>query len=221
MPMANSCISTADSAASSSPKRCLQGMEISIWNSCLSSIQAQVAASLVYTLHLIPICLCSRHLELSQSHKPQHVTEGRSASARSYFTTLLTVPNISLAPDPLAFVFAFDLCFQVTVVEPEAYAFDEEALNKAAALGKPGLVEIKQRQDQFIFRVEGTGVLPVGAVLVGRCHVTCYIPADINYLAFTLIQIVCWLCWFTCKYMAQERSGACSAIWQVVIGEDT
>jgi hypothetical protein len=50
---------------------------------------------------------------------------------------------------------------QVSVVEPEAYVFDEEVLKKAADLGKPGLVEIKQLQDRFIFRVEGTGVLPV------------------------------------------------------------
>jgi DNA-directed RNA polymerase II subunit RPB3 len=53
---------------------------------------------------------------------------------------------------------------QVTVAEPEAYAFDEEVIKKAAELGKPGLVDIKQRQDTFIFRVEGTGVLPVRCV---------------------------------------------------------
>jgi DNA-directed RNA polymerase II subunit RPB3 len=50
---------------------------------------------------------------------------------------------------------------QVTVCDTEAYVFDEEVLKKAADLGKPGLVEIKQLQDRFIFRVEGTGVLPV------------------------------------------------------------
>jgi hypothetical protein len=49
----------------------------------------------------------------------------------------------------------------VTVLDPEAYVFDEEVVKKAADLGKPGLVEIKQLQDNFIFRVEGTGVLPV------------------------------------------------------------
>jgi DNA-directed RNA polymerase II subunit RPB3 len=53
----------------------------------------------------------------------------------------------------------------VTVPEPEAYAFDEEVIKKAAELGKPGLVDIKQRQDTFIFRVEGTGVLPVSSVM--------------------------------------------------------
>jgi DNA-directed RNA polymerase II subunit RPB3 len=47
------------------------------------------------------------------------------------------------------------------VFDSEAYVFDEEVLKKAADLGKPGLVEIKQLQNKFIFRVEGTGVLPV------------------------------------------------------------
>lgn len=64
---------------------------------------------------------------------------------------------------------ATSVWIQVSVVEPEAYVFDEEVLKKAADLGKPGLVEIKQLQDKFIFRVEGTGVLPVrgGLVVVG------------------------------------------------------
>lgn len=53
----------------------------------------------------------------------------------------------------------------VSVVEPEAYAFDEEVLKKAQEFGKPGLVEIKQLQDRFIFRVEGTGVLPVAEII--------------------------------------------------------
>jgi DNA-directed RNA polymerase II subunit RPB3 len=55
----------------------------------------------------------------------------------------------------------------VSVVEPEAYVFDEEVLKKAADLGKPGLVEIKQLQEKFIFRVEGTGVLPVRGSALG------------------------------------------------------
>lgn len=46
-------------------------------------------------------------------------------------------------------------------MESEAYVFDEEVLKKAAELGKPGLVDIKQLHDKFIFRLEGTGVLPV------------------------------------------------------------
>lgn len=54
---------------------------------------------------------------------------------------------------------------QVTVLDPEAYVFDEEVVKKAADLGKPGLVDIKQLQDKFIFRVEGTGVLPVKEIL--------------------------------------------------------
>lgn len=54
---------------------------------------------------------------------------------------------------------------QVSVADSEAYVFDEEVLKKAAELGKPGLVDIKQLQDRFIFRVEGTGVLPVKEIL--------------------------------------------------------
>lgn len=68
-----------------------------------------------------------------------------------------------------------------------AYCVPCQVLHKAAALGKPGLVEIKQRQDQFIFRVEGTGALPV------RCHAVsatklawpdhlCCLPAPVRAL---------------------------------------
>jgi hypothetical protein len=60
----------------------------------------------------------------------------------------------------------------VTLSDPEAYAFDEEVLKKAADLGKPGLVTIVQQQDRFIFRVESTGVLPVrreGGIMAVAC----------------------------------------------------
>lgn len=50
----------------------------------------------------------------------------------------------------------------MVIRDPEAYAYDGEVFAKAEELGKPGLIEIHQRQDQFLFRVEGTGVLKVG-----------------------------------------------------------
>lgn len=62
------------------------------------------------------------------------------------------------------------LSMQVEVEEPEAYAFDEEVLKKALELEKPGLVEIQQLQDRFIFRVEGTGVLPVSTAVLRRAE---------------------------------------------------
>jgi len=35
------------------------------------------------------------------------------------------------------------LCLQVEIVSPEAYAYDGECIEKAAELGKPGLVDIR------------------------------------------------------------------------------
>lgn len=55
------------------------------------------------------------------------------------------------------------------MADAEAYAFDEEVVKKAAELGKPGLVEITQRQDKFIFRIESTGCLPVSAGVLCAC----------------------------------------------------
>jgi hypothetical protein len=49
------------------------------------------------------------------------------------------------------------------VVEPEAYAYDEEILRKAEELGYPGLITIVQNQRKFLFTVEGTGALRVRA----------------------------------------------------------
>lgn len=58
---------------------------------------------------------------------------------------------------------------QVTVVEPEAYAYDEEILRKAEELGYPGLITIVQNQRKFLFTVEGTGALRVRPLPVAPC----------------------------------------------------
>lgn len=47
---------------------------------------------------------------------------------------------------------------QVEVVNIEIYQYDNECVLKAEEMGKPGLVDIRARQDCFIFRLEGTGV---------------------------------------------------------------
>lgn len=47
---------------------------------------------------------------------------------------------------------------KLEVVNPEAYAYDGEAIQKAADLGKPDMVIIKPRMDTMVFKVEGTGV---------------------------------------------------------------
>lgn len=51
------------------------------------------------------------------------------------------------------------LISQVVVVDPEAYAYDDEVIKKAEAMGKPGLVEIYRKEDSFIFTVESTGAV--------------------------------------------------------------
>ena len=51
------------------------------------------------------------------------------------------------------------------VADAERYRFDGECLAKAAELGFPGLLTATARADEFIFRVEGTGALPVSEVV--------------------------------------------------------
>ncbi|XP_020593275.1 DNA-directed RNA polymerases II, IV and V subunit 3-like [Phalaenopsis equestris] len=49
--------------------------------------------------------------------------------------------------------------YQVRVLDPEAYTYDEEVIKKAEAMGKPGLIEISAKEDSFIFTVESTGAI--------------------------------------------------------------
>ncbi|EFN56557.1 hypothetical protein CHLNCDRAFT_144215 [Chlorella variabilis] len=63
------------------------------------------------------------------------------------------------------------LTHRVEVTNPELYQYDGEVLAKAEEMGKPGLVAIKQKQDTFIFRVEGTGVLPPQDIVLTACEV--------------------------------------------------
>lgn len=43
--------------------------------------------------------------------------------------------------------------------------YDEECIQFAKSLGKPGLISIKPKMDEFVFKVEGTGVLPVKDII--------------------------------------------------------
>lgn len=54
----------------------------------------------------------------------------------------------------------------IEVVDAEAYNYDEEEKLWAEEHGKPGLAEIVQRQDTFIFTVESTGVLKPEQILL-------------------------------------------------------
>ena len=54
---------------------------------------------------------------------------------------------------------------RLEVADAERYRFDGECLAKAAELGFPGLLTATARSDEFVFRVEGTGALPVSEVV--------------------------------------------------------
>ena len=54
---------------------------------------------------------------------------------------------------------------RLEVADAERYRFDGECLAKAAELGFPGLLTATARDDEFVFRVEGTGALPVSEVV--------------------------------------------------------
>eukprot|EP00897_Mesotaenium_endlicherianum_P000270 jgi/Mesen1/10243/ME000774S09586 len=57
-------------------------------------------------------------------------------------------------------VFAIEpMTGQVVVEDAELYAYDEEVIKKAEAMGKPGLVEIAPKPDTFVFTIESTGAV--------------------------------------------------------------
>eukprot|EP00850_Spirogloea_muscicola_P006478 SM000030S11487 [mRNA] locus=s30:950348:951437:- [translate_table: standard] len=68
-------------------------------------------------------------------------------------------------------VFDIDHNGQVYVADAELYAYDDEVVKKAAAMGKPGLVDIVARQDSFIFTVEATGALAAKDIVLRAIEV--------------------------------------------------
>ncbi|KAK4801514.1 hypothetical protein SAY86_022001 [Trapa natans] len=60
---------------------------------------------------------------------------------------------------------------QVVVVDREAYTYDDEVLKKAEAMGKPGLVEIYAKEDNFIFTVESTGVIKASQLVLNAIEI--------------------------------------------------
>ncbi|KAK1358919.1 DNA-directed RNA polymerases II, IV and V subunit 3 [Heracleum sosnowskyi] len=64
-----------------------------------------------------------------------------------------------------------DETHQVKIVDSEAYAYDEEVLKKAEAMGKPGLVEIYAKEDSFIFTVESTGAVKASQLVLNAIDI--------------------------------------------------
>ncbi|XP_058191741.1 DNA-directed RNA polymerases II, IV and V subunit 3-like [Rhododendron vialii] len=60
---------------------------------------------------------------------------------------------------------------QVVIIDPEAYTYDDEVINKAEAMGKPGLVEIDAKEDSFIFSVETTGAIKASQLVLNAIEI--------------------------------------------------
>mmetsp|Transcript_10179 Transcript_10179/g.17727 ORF Transcript_10179/g.17727 Transcript_10179/m.17727 type:complete len:312 (-) Transcript_10179:631-1566(-) len=69
------------------------------------------------------------------------------------------------AADPSATFRYNEVTRQIEVEEVERYRYDNEVLLKAEELGKPGVIIINQKLDEFIFKVESTGVLDAEAIV--------------------------------------------------------
>ena len=57
------------------------------------------------------------------------------------------------------------LAKKIEVVDPELYQYDGEAVAKAAELGVAGAIDIVQREDAFVFRIESTGARPAADIV--------------------------------------------------------
>ncbi|CAI9764412.1 unnamed protein product [Fraxinus pennsylvanica] len=76
---------------------------------------------------------------------------------------------VESSPTP---VFKFDEnTNQVLIHDAEAYTYDEEVIKKAESMGKPGLVEIRAKEDSFIFTVESTGAIKASQLVLNAIDV--------------------------------------------------
>ncbi|XP_021618488.1 DNA-directed RNA polymerases II, IV and V subunit 3 isoform X2 [Manihot esculenta] len=86
--------------------------------------------------------------------------------------TLTLEEKISWVESSPTKVFDFDPnTQQVIVVDPEAYTYDDEVIKKAEAMGKPGLVDIRAKEDSFIFTVESTGAIKASQLVLNAIEV--------------------------------------------------
>ena len=60
---------------------------------------------------------------------------------------------------------------KVEVNMPESYTYDGECLKWAEDMGKPGLVDIRAKEDTFLFTVESTGALPPETIVLNALKV--------------------------------------------------
>lgn len=57
------------------------------------------------------------------------------------------------------------------MVDAEAYTYDDEVLKKCEAMDKTGLIEIRPKEDSFIFSVESTGAIKSSQLILNSIEV--------------------------------------------------
>lgn len=59
----------------------------------------------------------------------------------------------------------------IEVEDPELYQYDGEVLAKAQEIGVPGAIDIVQREDAFLFKIESTGARPAADIVTSAFEV--------------------------------------------------
>lgn len=86
--------------------------------------------------------------------------------------TLTEEEKIAFVESSPAPVFKYnDQTRKVEIDAPDSYAYDGECLKKAEEMGKPGLVDIRAKEDTFLFTVESTGALPPETIVLNALKV--------------------------------------------------
>lgn len=63
------------------------------------------------------------------------------------------------------------LFLQFVVVDAEAYTYDDEVLKKCESMNLPGLIEIRPKEDNFIFTVETTGAVKASQLVLNAIDI--------------------------------------------------
>lgn len=60
---------------------------------------------------------------------------------------------------------------RIEVEDGEKYLYDGDIIKKCEELGRPGMIDIRPKVDEFIFKVEGTGVLPTHQIVLDALEI--------------------------------------------------
>ena len=56
-------------------------------------------------------------------------------------------------------------------MDPEAYTNDDKVIKKAEAKGKPGIIDIRAKEDNFVFIVGSTGAIKASQLVLDAIEI--------------------------------------------------